>query len=166
MFEMGPSFFYNPKIEDHLPNTIKIIKGDFNNPLVMSYRLSTNRHLGPSVQIPYETTDENGGRENPDTVEFDIDYAYDLNSQKLSIHVCVNFGDLTASEFEVESPNNIKVIVYTSLHSKDDSSNTIFAMDDESLSGFINYLNSWESSLKLTIEDFKFLDSRDNYKPE
>jgi len=124
-----------------------------------------SRHLGSEVQIPYETIDKNGGRENPDTIEFDICYDYNTNHHSLSINVQVNYGELTACEFKIESPNKVNVIVYTSLHSKDDPSNTIFALDDETIKKLCDYFNAVGPSFKVTPEDLNFLDEYDNYLP-
>ena len=70
-----------------------------------------------------------------------------------------------ACEFSIESPNKIKVIQYTSYHSKFDRSNTVFALVDDSLQSFINFLNRFDG-MKLKREDFKFLDQYDNYTPK
>lgn len=165
IFEADGSFMYDPKWEKLLPLNIKVLKGDPKNPQILSYKKGVSRHLGPEVQIPYETMDKNGGRENPDTLEFDIYWDYDTNSHSLSINVEVNYGDLTASQFKIESPNKIDVIRYTSLHSKDDTSNTIFALDDESLQAFCNYINRWDHGIHIDRKDLKFMDKYDNYLP-
>ena len=174
IFEADGTFMYDPSIESILPEYIKVIKGDPKNPLRLAYKKSISRHIGPEIQIPYETVEEDRGeisgsgyvgRENPDTLEFDIYYDYNINHHSLSINVQVNYGELTACEFKIESPNKVNVIVYTSLHSKDDPSNTIFALDDETIKKLCDYFNSWDPSFKVTPEDLKFLDGYDNYIP-
>ena len=182
IFEADGHFMYDPLIESILPEYIKVIKGDPKNPLRLAYKkvISENqlfswcRHLGPEIQIPYESVEENEGeisspgyvgRENPDTLEFDIYYDYNTNHHSLSINVEVNFGDLTACQFKIEAPNKIDVIRYTSLHSKDDPSNTIFALDDETIEKLCNYFNAWDESFRVTPEDLNFLDEYDNYLP-
>lgn len=165
IFEANASFMYDPKMEEILPEYIKVIKGDPENPIELDYKKSISRHLGAEVQIPYETTDHNGGRENPDTLEFDIYWSYDVNTKSLNINVEVNYGDLTACEFVMESPNKVDVVRYTSLHSVDDKSNTIFALDDNSIQSLCNYFNKWDPTFKLTPDNFKFLDVYDNYTP-
>ena len=72
IFEADGTFMYDPSWESVLPEYIKVIKGDPKNPERLSYKKSVSRHLGAEIQIPYETMDKNGGRENPDTLEFDI----------------------------------------------------------------------------------------------
>ena len=69
-----------------------------------------------------------------------------------------------ASTIVIEKPNKIKVIQYTSYGSKFDPSNTVFALTDDSLESFINFLNRFDG-MKLKREDFKFLDQNDNYLP-
>jgi len=118
------------------------------------------------VQITYASTPM-GGQESgeiwglPDTLEFDIYFAKEDN---MVLNIDISYGDAMACEFSVEAPNKIKVIEYTSYHSKFDRSNTVFALVDESLQSFINFLNRFEG-MKLKKEDFKFLDQNDNYQP-
>jgi hypothetical protein len=165
IFEADETYMYDPKIEYMLPKYIKVIDGDPKNPKRLVYKKGISRHLGPQIQIPYETCDTRGGREYPDTLEFDIYWSYDTNSKSLNINVEVNFGNLTASQFSIDSPNKVDVIIYTSLNSKDDPSNTIFAIDDESIQSLCNYFNRWDPSFGLKPEDLKFLDQNSNYIP-
>jgi hypothetical protein len=165
IFEADGTFMYDPSIEYVLPEYIKVIKGDPQNPERLVYKKGISRHLGPEVQIPYETIGEAGGRENPDTLEFDIYWDYDTNHHTLSINVEVNYGELSACQFSIESPNKVNVIRYTSLHSRDDPSNTIFALDDESLQSFCNYINRWDREIHINREDLKFMDQYDSYLP-
>ena len=109
--------------------------------------------------------DHSAGRENPDTLEFDIYWSFDDNTNSLNINIEVNYGDLTACQFSVEAPNKVDVIRYTSYHSKDDPSNTVFALDDESLQSLCNYINKWDHGFNLNREDLKFMDKYDNYLP-
>lgn len=174
IFEADATFMYNPDFESKLPEYIEVIKGDPKNPLRLKYKKSICRHLGPEVQIPYESIEENegeisgpnyAGRENPDTLEFDIYWNYDTNHHSLSINVEVNYGDLTACQFSIEAPNKIDVIRYTSLHSIDDKSNTIFALDDNSIRCLCDYFNEWDHDININPEDLRFLDGYDNYLP-
>jgi hypothetical protein len=165
IFEADATFMYDPSWESVLPEYIKVIKGDPKNPLRLAYKKSVSRHLGAEIQIPYETMDKSGGRENPDTLEFDIYWSFDTNTKSLNINVEVNYGDLTACEFAIEAPNKIDVIRYTSYHSIDDTSNTVFALDDESLQSFCNFINRWDPGFHINREDLKFMDQYDNYLP-
>lgn len=121
------------------------------------------------VQITYASTPINSKEQGeiwgaPDTLEFDVYFAKDENYDKIRMTVDITYGDLVACEFTVESPNKVKVVEYTSYHSKFDPSNTVFALVDDSLQSFINFLNRFEG-MKLKKEDFKFLDQYDNYSP-
>jgi hypothetical protein len=121
------------------------------------------------VQITYASTPINSDEQGeiwgaPDTLEFDIYFAKDNETNKIRLTVDITYGDAMVCEFSVESPNKIKVIEYTSYHSKFDSSNTVFALVDDSLQSFIDFLNRFEG-MKLKKEDFKFLDQYDNYQP-
>ncbi len=66
-------------------------------------------------------------------------------------------------EFSIEAPNKVKVIQHTTYHSKFDPSNTVFALQDESLNKFINFLNKFPG-IKINRYDLRFLDKKDNYK--
>jgi hypothetical protein len=81
----------------------------------------------------------------------------------LNINVEVNYGELTACEFVIKDPNKVDAVVYTSYHSKDDPSNTVFALDDESLESFCNYINRWDSAFNINRKDLNFMDEYDNY---
>jgi len=121
------------------------------------------------IQITYASTPMDSQESGeiwgtPDTLEFDIYFAKDNETNKVRLTVDITYGDAMACEFTVESPNKIKVVEYTSYHSKFDPSNTVFALVDESLQSFINFLNRFEG-MKLKKEDFKFLDQYDNYQP-
>ena len=121
------------------------------------------------VQITYASTPLNRDEQGeiwgaPDTLEFDIYFAKDNETNKIRLTVDITYGDAMVCEFSVESPNKIKVIEYTSYHSKFDSSNTVFALVDDSLQSFIDFLNRFEG-MKIKKEDFKFLDQYDNYQP-
>jgi hypothetical protein len=119
------------------------------------------------IQITYSSTPMDGQESGeiwgtPDTLEFDIYFTKEDNKVRLTVDI--TYGDAMVCEFSVEAPNKIKVIEYTSYHSKFDRSNTVFALVDESLQSFINFLNRFEG-MKLKKEDFKFLDQYDNYQP-
>jgi hypothetical protein len=69
-----------------------------------------------------------------------------------------------ACEFYVDSPSKVGVTEYTSFRSKTDPSNSIFALDNNSLKEFIDFLNRFDG-FKLDVSQFKFLDQSDNYQP-
>jgi hypothetical protein len=121
------------------------------------------------VQITYASVPLNSKEQGeiwgvPDTLEFDVYFAKNNHTDKIRMTIDITYGDLMACEFSVEPSNKIKVIEYTSYHSKFDPSNTVFALVDDSLQSFVNFLNKFEG-MKLKKEDFKFLDQYDNYLP-
>lgn len=118
--------------------------------------------LADEVQITYESIPHVWGA--PDTLEFDIYFVKDIQSGKLRLDVDITYGDVMACEFSVEAPNKVKVIQHTTYHSKFDPSNTDFALENQSLQEFVDFLNKFEG-MKLTVNDFKFLDKYDNYNP-
>jgi len=111
------------------------------------------------VQVTYENKGDEWGI--PETLEFDF---YFSQNGHMRIDIDVTWGDSMACEFYIESPGKVGVIEYTSYASKMDPSNTVFALDDDSLNGFVDFLNRFEG-FKLDIGQFKFLDKRDDYKP-
>lgn len=118
------------------------------------------------IQITYSSTELDSQESgemwgSPDTLEFDIYFAKEEN---IVLNVDITYGDAMVCEFSVEAPNKIKVIEYTSYHSKFDPSNTVFGFDDDSLESFVKFLNNF-SGMKLKKEDFKFLDQNDDYLP-
>jgi hypothetical protein len=119
------------------------------------------------VQITYSSTpiDTEESSEiwgSPDTLEFDIYFAKE--DDKIVLNVDITYGDAMVCEFIVEAPNKIKVVEYTSYHSKFDRSNTVFGLVDDSLISFVNFLNKF-NGMDLNIDDFKFLNQYDDYNP-
>ena len=121
------------------------------------------------IQITYASTplDSEESEEiwgSSDTLEFDIYFAKDDKDSNITLTIDITYGDAMVCEFNIEKPNKIKVIQYTSYGSKFDRSNTVFALTDDSLESFIKFLNRFDG-MKLKREDFKFLDQYDNYHP-
>ena len=121
------------------------------------------------IQITYDSTplDSEESEEiwgSSDTLEFDIYFAKDDKDSNITLTIDITYGDAMVCEFNIEKPNKIKVIQYTSYGSKFDPSNTVFALTDDSLESFIKFLNRFDG-MKLKREDFKFLDQYDNYHP-
>jgi len=156
---------YDKRWESQLPSFITI---NYHGKLYKFKRDNIMLH-SDMVQITYASTpidSEESGEiwGTPDTLEFDIYFTKDSENNKVRLTVDITYGDSMACEFSVEAPNKVKVVEYTSYHSKFDPSNTVFALVDDSLHSFINFLNRFEG-MKLKKEDFKFLDQNDNYSP-
>ena len=153
---------YDKRWEEQLPPFITI---NYHSELYKFKKDNVMLH-SDMIQITYSSTpiDSQESGEiwgKPDTLEFDIYFA---KEDSIVLNVDITYGDAMACEFSVEAPNKVKVVEYTSYHSKFDRSNTVFALVDESLQSFINFLNRFEG-MKLKKEDFKFLDQNDNYQP-
>lgn len=111
------------------------------------------------VQVTYENSNNEWGV--PSTLEFDF---YFSENPKMRIDIDITWGEAMACEFYVDSPDKVGVTEYTSFRSKTDPSNTIFALDNNSLKEFVDFLNKFDG-FKLDIGQFKFLDQNDNYQP-
>lgn len=146
---------YEPGWEKLLPETLTL------NYHQKDYQFKKGNVMlnADTVQITYESNPHAFG--SPDTLEFDIYFVKDIESQKLRLDIDITYGDEMACEFSVESPNKVHVIEDTSYHSKFDPSDTVFALENESLRAFVDFLNKFEG-MRLTVADFKFLDKYDN----
>ena len=111
------------------------------------------------IQATYENEKQEWGV--PSTLEFDF---YFSKSGHMRIDVDITWGDAMACEFYVESPSKLGIIEYTSYHSKMDPSNTVFALEDESLEQLIAFINRFDG-FSLKRGQFNFLDKYDNYQP-
>lgn len=111
------------------------------------------------VQVTYENSNNEWGV--PSTLELDF---YFSENPKMRIDVDITWGEAMACEFYVDSPDKVGVTEYTSFRSKTDPSNTIFALDNNSLKEFVDFLNKFDG-FKLDVSQFKFLDQNDNYQP-
>ena len=149
--------FYDKSWEDSLPEMMTVVKDG------KTYQFKKGNIMlnADMIQITYD----NNLYGEPNTLEFDVYYAFNDNDNKLKLDIDITYGDLTASEFSIEPPNKIEVVEYTSYHSKFDPSNTVFALDTASLTGLVNYLNNFGHGIRVTNSDFKFLDTQDNYNP-
>ncbi len=89
----------------------------------------------------------------PSDLEFDF---YFLNKDgDIKMDIDITLGDKMVSEFSIYK-NKVSIIQYTSIGSKFDPSNSIFALTNDSLSQFVNFLNKFDR-VDLSMEDLKFL---------
>lgn len=140
---------YDPSWEKLLPTELSIIK-DKNK---YSFTKGNVMLHSDMLQITYSIKESIFGF--PDTLELDI-YFLKVDG-KIKMDVDITLGDEVVSEFSIYPPNNVSVIQDTSLGSKFDPSNTVFAFDGTSLQKFIDFLNKFNHGLNLNIENFKFL---------
>ena len=124
-----------------------------------SFKLGNVMKNADMVQVTYENSNNEWGA--PSTLEFDF---YFSENPKMRIDIDITWGDAMACEFYVDSPSKVGVTEYTSFRSKTDPSNTIFALDNNSLKEFVDFLNKFDG-FKLDVSQFKFLDQNDDYQP-
>jgi len=135
-----------------LPQTMVVLKDG-----IHEFKLGNIMKHSDMVQVTYENQKDVCGV--PETLEFDF---YFSKNSSMRIDVDVTWGDAMACEFYVEAPSKIGVIQYTSYGSKTDPSNTVFALDDPCLSELVFFINRLDG-FKLSVDQFDFLDKRDNY---
>jgi len=124
-----------------------------------SFKIGNIMKHSDMVQVTYSNSKSEWGF--PSTLEFDF---YFSKNGHMRMDIDITWGDAMACEFYVESPSKVGVIQYTSFRSKTDPSNTIFALDDDSLKAFVDFLNRFDG-FRLEVGQFNFLDKRDNYQP-
>lgn len=157
-FESFKQFsFYTDEWEKYLPEKLTIIKNGENRNF---HRENVMLHAD-MVQIDYVADEIIFGQ--PD--EFEIDIYFTNKKGNLKFTIDISYGDFLVSEFSIEPPNKVRVIEYTSHHSKfDPDENSTFAFEDESLKSICNFINHIDG-VNISPEDLKFLDKRDNYNP-
>lgn len=153
-FAIFESSIYDADWNSMLPKKMVVLKDGEHE-----FKLGNIMKNADMVQVTYENANEEWGV--PSTLEFDF---YFSQNGHMRIDVDITWGDAMACEFFIESPSKVEVIQYTSFRSKTDPSNTIFALDDDSLKGFVDFLNRFDG-VKLDVSQFNFLDRRDNYQP-
>ena len=122
-----------------------------------SFKLGNVMKNADMVQVTYSNNEWGF----PSTLEFDF---YFSENPKMRIDIDITWGEAMACEFYIESPSKVGVTEYTSFRSKTDTSNSIFALDTNSLKEFVDFLNKFDG-FKLDVSQFKFLDQSDNYQP-
>jgi hypothetical protein len=153
---------YDKAWEVFLPKQITVIEGDASKPDSRHVFNKGNVMLNADMlQITYDNPEWG----IPDTLEIDIYLVKDVQSGNIRLDVDITYGDFVACEFSIDKKNRLKVIQYTSYGSKFDPSNTVFAFNNASLREFINFLNRFNTGVKLTLDDFKFLNKWDDWSP-
>ena len=139
--------FYNRDLKKFLPDRITIIKAGKR----ITYSKGNLMKNASMIQITYSNEDIWA---EPETLEFDL-YLTDHNKFN-KINVDITHGDEVVCSFYIIPPNTSQSTLSTSFNSKFDPSNTIFALDDESINGMVNFFNKIDG-FKLTSENFTFL---------
>jgi hypothetical protein len=148
---------YHVDWRSHLPKTMTIIQRGKKVTFVLG---NVMKHFD-MVQVTYESNVWGFAS----TLEFDFYFLKIFNQDNFKIDVDITVGDAMACEFSLKAPNKVDVIEYTSWRSQTDPSNTLFALDDESLKEFVGFLNLF-TGFNLNVSDFKFLDKYDDYNPK
>lgn len=137
-----------------MPKSMTVLKDG-----VHEFELGNIMKHSDMVQVTYENRKDEWGV--PETLEFDF---YFSQNGHMRIDIDITWGDAMACEFYIESPDKVGVIQYTSYDSKMDPSNTIFALEDESLESLVGFINRFDG-FRVDASQFNFLDKRDNYDP-
>lgn len=143
---------YDVDLRTLMPKNMTVLKDG-----VHEFTIGNVMKHSDMVQVTYENSNDEFGV--PSTLEFDFYFSQNPN---MRIDVDVTWGDAMACEFYIEAPSKVGVIEYTSYGSKTDPSNTVFALEDGCLGEFVDFLNRFDG-IRLTVDQFKFLDKRDNY---
>lgn len=174
---------YNPDWEKLLPETFVVLKGQEHGIDKCIFKKSNVMLNADMIQISYS----NDEWMIPDTFEIDIYFVkddtyskrddsttvvksgvldYSKNTGKvipnLRLTVDITFGDEMACEFTIDKANGVKLFQDTTYGSKFDPTNTLFALDYESLKKFVEFLNRFNHGVELTLDDFKFLQQNKN----
>jgi hypothetical protein len=94
------------------------------------------------------------------TFEYDDNIGEKLPNLRLTVDI--TFGDEMACEFTIDKINGVRLFQDTTYGSKFDPSNTIFALSDESLKKFVDFLNRFNHGVNLKLDDFNFLKQNKN----
>lgn len=118
------------------------------------FRLGNIMKNSDMVQVTYENASGEWGV--PGTLEFDF---YFSKTSSMRIDIDITWGDAMACEFYIESPSKVGIIEYTSLGSKTDPSDTIFALGGDSLEGLVAFICRFDG-FRITTGQLSFLSSK------
>jgi hypothetical protein len=164
----------------YLPNEFVVIKGDTTDTegymidqkgkyltddkgqkILMKYKRG-NLMKNPTEQITYERDFDVLGI--PDTLEFDISMKTESDG-KFSMIIEIIYGELITTGFKIISPNQVlEPFEYTSYHSIQDPSNTVFAFNEKGIKDLIEFINTIDG-FDIKREHLHFLDAKDSYDP-
>lgn len=145
--------------EKYLPKKLEVYKGMNDKIIHRSFNIGNIIRNANMTQIIYQAEEILFG--HPDEMSIDIYY---YKNSKLKLTFDIIYGDLIVSEFSCEPPDDIKVIEYTSYHSKFDPSNTVFALSDNTIQDLCNFINTIDG-FKVLPRYFNFLNTKDDYNP-
>lgn len=167
---------YSPDWEQFLPETLVILKGQKDGIDRHVYKKGNVMLNADMIQISYVINEWMV----PDTLEIDIYLVKDTSKEKkgdsttvkgstlsydknyssyipnLRLNIDITYGDQMACEFTISKDG---VIPYqtTSYGSKFDPTDTLFAIEEDSLSELVDFLNRFNHGVELNNQDFYFL---------
>jgi hypothetical protein len=151
-----------------LPKTLVVIRGGVTDEdgyikgteILLRYKLG-NVMANLVHQVVYDKDFDYDGI--PDTLEFDISV---IKNGAFQMNIEITFGDFIACGFEIKSPNVINVYQYTSYRSKMNTSDSLFAFNEESLNKLVEFFNRFED-IKISRKNLNFLDKdKNSYFPK
>jgi len=162
LFESKSESIYDADWKELLPQELIVLKDGEH-----TFKLGNVMKHANMIQVTYENVGNEWGVTS--TLQFDFHFSEVIEElipeDIMRMDIDITWGDAMACEFYIESPSGVEVIEYTSFRSKTDPSNTIFALDDDSLRSFVDFLNRFDG-FKLDVSQFTFLDRYDNYQPK
>jgi hypothetical protein len=160
-YNLFESSIYDADWNNLLPQEMTILKDGEH-----AFKLGNIMKHANMIQVTYENTNKEWGV--PSTLEFDFHFSEIIEElipeNVMRIDIDITWGNAMACEFYINDKGEVEVIEYTSFNSKTDPSNTIFALDDNSLKSFVEFLNRFDN-FNFDVTDFKFLDRYDDYLP-
>ncbi len=158
LFEAA-TLVYDADWKKIMPSRMTVLKGGEDSPR-HSFLIGNVMKHADMLQVTYENEGTEWGI--PSTLEFD--FYFSKKDGKMRVDVDITWGEAMACEFYVESPDRLGITQYTSYHSKTDPSNTVFALEEDSLEGLMAAINSMDG-FRIRRDQLNFLDKYDNYQP-
>lgn len=161
-YNLFESSIYDADWKKLLPQELIIIKDGEH-----AFKLGNVMKHSDMIQVTYENANDEWGVTS--TLEIDFNFSEIIKElipeNIMRIDIDITWGEAMACEFYIDNKGEVEVIEYTSFRSKTDPSNTVFALDDDSLKSFVKFLNRFGLS-NFDLTQFTFLDRYDNYQPK
>ena len=161
-YNLFESSIYDTDWKKLLPQELIIIKDGEH-----TFKLGNVMKHSNMIQVTYENANDEWGV--PSTLQFDFYFSEIIKElipdNVMRIDIDITWGDAMACEFYIDNKGEVEVIEYTSFGSKTDPSNTVFALDDNSLKSFVEFLNRFGLS-NFDLTQFTFLDKSGEYQPK
>ena len=142
------------EFEKYLPQKIEVIKEIEGQVLHRQFMLGNIMRNANMTQIIYSADEQIYG--HPDEMSVDIYY---LQNGNIKLDIDIVYGDTVTCEFSCQPPDDVELIQYTSVGSRWDPSDTIFALSNETIADFVKFINMIEGFM-VDVRDFYFLTKR------